>query len=283
MFGFAEGGGAYRCDDMRSGTSSGFYNCLFDGNVSWNFDNWPASNIVIDSFPAPRQTDLLYDLDPLFVDPANGDFHLLPDSPCIDAGVTQRFAEWNWWPFPPIDFEDDNRAVDGDGEGVRQADIGADEYLPTLLELRDLLVKLESDGLIDSTLAADLLVHVADSQAALEQGDELAAISALRALIADAQAALGDSGTEKTIASKATAVLYTEDTHAPIVTAPADATPVEATDWDGASVTFDAATATDNVDGTVAATLDQLLHRLPHRRASSRCSPVTPSPSARRR
>jgi hypothetical protein len=64
-------------------------------------------------------------LDPRFVDPINGDFHLLPDSPCIDRGGTvSTLAE---------DFEGDPRPCDissvsgGDGSGF---DIGADEYIP---------------------------------------------------------------------------------------------------------------------------------------------------------
>ncbi|MDO8587697.1 MAG: right-handed parallel beta-helix repeat-containing protein [Armatimonadota bacterium] len=61
-----------------------------------------------------------YDIsaDPLFADPANGDYHLLPGSPCIDAG-------WNGAPGLP--------AVDMDGQGRicwGTVDIGADELWP---------------------------------------------------------------------------------------------------------------------------------------------------------
>ena len=63
--------------------------------------------------------------DPRFVDPENGDFHLLPDSPCIDAGGFVESLD--------DDFEGDPRPLDaivlfrGDGSDF---DIGADEYLP---------------------------------------------------------------------------------------------------------------------------------------------------------
>ena len=60
---------------------------------------------------------------PLFVDPENGDFHLLPDSPCIDAG---KFIEGL-----TTDFEGEPRPMDGVNE-VRgdgsDFDIGADEF-----------------------------------------------------------------------------------------------------------------------------------------------------------
>ena len=52
--------------------------------------------------------------DPLLVDPANGDFHLSHDSPCIDAGDPVN--------YPETDFEGDPRPIGP------APDIGADEY-----------------------------------------------------------------------------------------------------------------------------------------------------------
>ena len=54
--------------------------------------------------------------DPLLVDPAHGDFHLSPGSPCIDAGDPVH--------YPGTDFEGDPRP-----QGPAP-DIGADEYYP---------------------------------------------------------------------------------------------------------------------------------------------------------
>lgn len=63
--------------------------------------------------------------DPRLADPAHGDFHLLPDSPCIDAGV--------FVPGLLRDIDGESRGFDtattprGDGSHF---DIGADEYHP---------------------------------------------------------------------------------------------------------------------------------------------------------
>ena len=61
---------------------------------------------------------------PLFVDPATGDFHLGEDSPCIDVGKNSAPK------LPAIDFEGDPRIIDGDSDGKRKVDMGADEYGP---------------------------------------------------------------------------------------------------------------------------------------------------------
>ena len=64
------------------------------------------------------------DSDPLFVNPATGDFHLQSDSPCIDVGNNSAAG------IPTFDFEGDPRIVDGDNDLTATVDMGADEYLP---------------------------------------------------------------------------------------------------------------------------------------------------------
>ena len=62
------------------------------------------------------------------VDAAAGDLHLLPGSPCIDAGTPG--------PVPFVtDFENDPRTLDGDLDGRLRIDLGADEFAPVHLEI----------------------------------------------------------------------------------------------------------------------------------------------------
>ena len=60
--------------------------------------------------------------DPGFVDAANGDFHLKPNSPLIDAGI----------PSDPSTVLPDGklRTLDGNADGIARSDAGWDEYAP---------------------------------------------------------------------------------------------------------------------------------------------------------
>lgn len=59
--------------------------------------------------------------DPLFVDPSNGDYHLQPGSPSIDAGDNSAPN------LPSTDLDGDVRILDGDGDGQAVVDMGVDE------------------------------------------------------------------------------------------------------------------------------------------------------------
>lgn len=63
--------------------------------------------------------------DPLFSNPAAGDFHLQSGSPCIDTGNNAAPS------LPDTDFEEDDRIIDGDSIPGAVVDIGADEHLPS--------------------------------------------------------------------------------------------------------------------------------------------------------
>jgi hypothetical protein len=87
-------------NDDASGTYSVKY-CDIEGGVSFG-----ATNI---------------DTDPLFVNPAVGDFRLQATSPCIDTG-------FNFVGIPLIDIDGNPRIADGDGDCVYDIDMGAAEY-----------------------------------------------------------------------------------------------------------------------------------------------------------
>lgn len=59
--------------------------------------------------------------DPLFVDPVHGDYHLQISSPCVDT-ASAAYA-------PDHDIDGESRPFDGDGSGVAEPDMGADEYV----------------------------------------------------------------------------------------------------------------------------------------------------------
>jgi hypothetical protein len=83
-------------------------NCLY-GNTEYDYKGIP-----------PGGSDI--SLDPALVDPANGDYHLSPLSPCIDSGANDAPG------LPYQDFDGDPRVCDGNGDGIAVVDIGADEY-----------------------------------------------------------------------------------------------------------------------------------------------------------
>ncbi len=67
------------------------------------------------------------DADPCFADPCNNDYHLLPNSPCIDTGDPNFIPEPN-----ETDLDGKPRLVDGDKNGIAIVDMGVYEYRPPL-------------------------------------------------------------------------------------------------------------------------------------------------------
>jgi len=67
--------------------------------------------------PSPGTGEL--SVDPMFRDPANGDYRLAPGSPSIDAGTNGN--------APATDLDGHMRPIDGDGDGTAVVDMGAFE------------------------------------------------------------------------------------------------------------------------------------------------------------
>jgi hypothetical protein len=69
---------------------------------------------------------------PQFVDPASGDYHLQPGSPCVDTGDPSA------WHVGPQDLDNRVRLWDGDDDALAVVDRGAWEYASTLAQEIDL-------------------------------------------------------------------------------------------------------------------------------------------------
>ena len=85
------------------------------GVVISHNDVW--GNIVDYHRCSPGPGDI--SLDPLFVDPGVGDYHLQVISPCVDSGTNDTPD------LPDTDFDGNPRVVDGDGDEVPVVDMGA--------------------------------------------------------------------------------------------------------------------------------------------------------------
>jgi len=78
------------------------------------------------------------DANPMFADPAGGDYHLQLGSPCIDAGTNVG--------APTEDIEGNPRPIDGDGDGDADTDMGAYEYVGATVDFDPDTLNLRSKG-----------------------------------------------------------------------------------------------------------------------------------------
>ena len=116
----------------RNGKAS-VTNCIFWGNnaqqlsarginennfselyVNYCNIQYGKDSIEVDSLAALYWGEGNINEDPLYIDPDNGDFHLLDDSPCIDAGTDSVEILGTWYRSPLKDLEGNTRTLSGE-------------------------------------------------------------------------------------------------------------------------------------------------------------------------
>ncbi|MHC4638807.1 MAG: right-handed parallel beta-helix repeat-containing protein [Planctomycetota bacterium] len=109
---------------LKNYTESRIENCIIWGNSAGQLSNpyEPTYNCVQGGYPGIGNIDG----DPCFVNFDANDFHLLPNSPCIDAGDPGYIAEPN-----ETDLDGRPRVIDG------RIDMGAYEFLLNTIPIAD--------------------------------------------------------------------------------------------------------------------------------------------------
>ncbi len=136
-----EGGGIY-----NSSSEPEIINCILwenkadQGNQIHGWNSFPIVNYcdiqVNPGSPVYPGTGNI-SIDPEFVHPSSGDFHLKGTSPCVDSGSNGATSGI------VTDFEGDARIIDGDAIPGAVVDIGADEFDPAAEIMVKIIVALQ--------------------------------------------------------------------------------------------------------------------------------------------
>jgi hypothetical protein len=114
--------GGYGIYNSRVITHNIQYTDVHDG--IYNKQPYLLVNVTTNANGDPCDAYQNISMDPRFVDAANGDFRMLSDSPCIDAGIN-TITDYT---FPERDLAENFRIWDGDGNSTILVDMGAYEY-----------------------------------------------------------------------------------------------------------------------------------------------------------
>lgn len=121
---WGQGGSAVVCDSYQQKHPSNLQitNCILweDGDEIWNNDS-SAIAITYSNVQGGWLGEGNIDVDPCF--PFERAYHLMSNSPCIDAGTNTPVAG-----LPTTDIDGNPRTLDGDGDETAVTDIGAYEY-----------------------------------------------------------------------------------------------------------------------------------------------------------
>ncbi|MFH1724261.1 MAG: right-handed parallel beta-helix repeat-containing protein [Elusimicrobiota bacterium] len=112
-------------NNVIAGNRNGIYNYYESSPLITYNDLWDNARDITSGYGSYPTVEDNISADPLFADPAEGDYRLLAGSPAIDAGSNDAPG------LPATDADGNARVFDADCDGTATVDIGAFEYPDT--------------------------------------------------------------------------------------------------------------------------------------------------------